>query len=128
MAIPESFVLTAGTLHQAKFALAGLVVDERKMNDNLAVSRSLIVAEAVMMGRAPQIGRQEAHDVVYDACRQANDRGSALPMRCPQIHGYRAASTVPQSKRSPHRRMTSGLRPPWSIGCRNPQRAENQDA
>ena len=28
MAIPESFVLTAGALHQAKFALAGLIVDE----------------------------------------------------------------------------------------------------
>src|SRR6187399_196677 len=36
MAVPESFVLTAGALHQAKFALAGLIVDEAKMNDNLA--------------------------------------------------------------------------------------------
>src|SRR5690349_756592 len=78
MAIPESFVLTAGALHQAKFALAGLIVDEAKMNDNLAVSRGLIVAEAVMMGLAPQIGRQEAHDVVYDACRLANEKGLTL--------------------------------------------------
>src|SRR4051812_24017905 len=78
MAIPESFVLTAGALHQAKFALSGLIVDEAKMNDNLALSRGLIVAEAVMMGLAPQIGRQEAHDVVYDACRQANDKGISL--------------------------------------------------
>ncbi|QOZ12444.1 3-carboxy-cis,cis-muconate cycloisomerase [Bradyrhizobium sp. CCBAU 51765] len=78
MAIPESFVLTAGALHQAKFALAGLIVDEAKMNDNLAISRGLIVAEAVMMGLAPQIGRQEAHDAVYDACRQANEKGISL--------------------------------------------------
>jgi 3-carboxy-cis,cis-muconate cycloisomerase len=78
MAIPESFVLTAGALHQAKFALAGLIVDEAKMNDNLALSRGLIVAEAVMMGLAPQIGRQEAHDVVYDACRLASEKGLAL--------------------------------------------------
>jgi 3-carboxy-cis,cis-muconate cycloisomerase len=78
MAIPESFVLTAGALHQAKFALAGLIVDENKMNDNLALSRGLIVAEAVMMGLAPQIGRQEAHDVVYDACRLANEKGMSL--------------------------------------------------
>src|SRR3954462_6294239 len=78
MAIPESFVLTAGALHQAKFALAGLIVDEAKMNENLAVSRGLIVAEAVMMGLAPQIGRQEAHDVVYDACRLANEKGLTL--------------------------------------------------
>jgi 3-carboxy-cis,cis-muconate cycloisomerase len=78
MAIPESFVLTAGALHQAKFALAGLVVDEKRMADNLDINRGLIVAEAVMMGLAPEIGRQEAHDVVYDACRLANEKGMML--------------------------------------------------
>jgi 3-carboxy-cis,cis-muconate cycloisomerase len=78
MAIPESFVLTAGSLNQAKFALGGLIVDEKKMADNLDISRGLIVAEAVMMGLAPDLGRQEAHDVVYDACRVANDRGMTL--------------------------------------------------
>ncbi len=78
MAIPESFVLTAGALHQAKFALGGLVVDEKQMAKNLGISRGLIVAEAVMMGLAPEIGRQQAHDVVYDACRLANDKNMTL--------------------------------------------------
>ena len=78
MAIPESFVLTAGALHQAKFALGGLIVDETKMAENLDLSRGLIVAEAVMMGLAPQIGRQQAHDVVYDACRVVNTQGGTL--------------------------------------------------
>jgi len=78
MAIPESFVLTAGALHQAKFALSGLIVDDERMADNLGISRGLIVAEAVMMGLAPMIGRQEAHDVVYDACRSANADGLSL--------------------------------------------------
>jgi 3-carboxy-cis,cis-muconate cycloisomerase len=78
MAIPESFVLSAGALHQAKFALDGLIVDETRMAENLDISRGLIVAEAVMMGLAPQLGRQEAHDVVYDACRLANEKGLTL--------------------------------------------------
>jgi len=78
MAIPESFVLTAGALHQAKFALGGLIVDEKRMAENLDISRGLIVAEAVMMGLAPQLGRQDAHDVVYDACRLANEKGISL--------------------------------------------------
>src|SRR6478752_10798795 len=78
MAIPESFVLTAGALHQAKFALGGLIVDEAQMAKNLDISRGLIVAEAVMMGLAPQLGRQEAHDVVYDACRRANEKHLTL--------------------------------------------------
>jgi 3-carboxy-cis,cis-muconate cycloisomerase len=78
MAIPESFILTAGALNQAKFALGGLIVDEGQMAKNLDISRGLIVAEAVMMGLAEQIGRQQAHDVVYDACRVVNEKGGTL--------------------------------------------------
>ena len=78
MAIPESFALTAGALHQAKFALGGLIVDEKTMATNLDISRGLIVAEAVMMGLAPQLGRQEAHDVVYDACRARHENNTTL--------------------------------------------------
>ena len=48
------------------------------MAANLDISRGLIVAEAVMMGLAPDLGRQEAHDVVYDACRVASDKGMTL--------------------------------------------------
>src|SRR6516165_10034120 len=78
IAIPESFILTAGALHQAKFALGGLIVDVERMKQNLGISKGLIVAEAVMMGMAPFIGRQQAHDVVYDACRTVNERGGTL--------------------------------------------------
>jgi len=38
------------------------------------VTGGLIVAEAVMMGLAPHIGRQRAHDLVYDCCRQCLER------------------------------------------------------
>jgi 3-carboxy-cis,cis-muconate cycloisomerase len=78
IALPESFVLTAGALHQAKFMLDGLVVDEQRMRKNLDMSNGLIVAEAVMMGLAPHIGRQDAHDVVYAACRMVNEKGGTL--------------------------------------------------
>lgn len=78
IAIPQSFILTAGALHQAKFALGGLIVDEARMAQNLGMSKGLIVAEAVMMGLAPAIGRQQAHDLVYDACRTVNERGGTL--------------------------------------------------
>lgn len=78
IAIPESFILTAGALHQARFALGGLIVDTQRMKVNLGISKGLIVAEAVMMGMAPFIGRQQAHDIVYDACRSANENGCSL--------------------------------------------------
>lgn len=78
IAIPEAFILGAGALNQAKIMLAGLVVDEKTMAKNLGMTRGLIVAEAVMMGLAPHIGRQEAHDLVYDACRVVNEKGGRL--------------------------------------------------
>jgi 3-carboxy-cis,cis-muconate cycloisomerase len=78
MAVPESFILTAGSLAQAKSMLDGLVVDEGRMRKNLDLTQGLIVAEAVMMGLAPHLGRQQAHDVVYEACREALGQGRPL--------------------------------------------------
>ena len=71
VALPEAFGYTAGALHQARFMLGGLTVDTGRMAKNLAMTHGLIVAEAVMMGLAPYTGRNEAHDLVYDACRAA---------------------------------------------------------
>ncbi|KAK0385561.1 hypothetical protein NLU13_6740 [Sarocladium strictum] len=75
VAIPESFVMAVGALHQAEFALAGLEVSKENMASNLAMSRGLIVGEAVMMRLAESIGRQAAHDVVYEACKKTIERG-----------------------------------------------------
>ena len=71
VALPEAFGHAAGALHQARFMLGGLIVDTDRMAKNLAMTHGLIVAEAVMMGLAPHIGRNDAHDLVYDACRAA---------------------------------------------------------
>ncbi|GAB2871108.1 3-carboxy-cis,cis-muconate cycloisomerase [Paraburkholderia jirisanensis] len=77
-AVPESFLLAASALHQANFMLRGLQVDAARMRRNLDLTGGLIVAEAVMMGLAPAIGRQHAHDVVYDACRIAIEQNRTL--------------------------------------------------
>jgi 3-carboxy-cis,cis-muconate cycloisomerase len=71
VALPEAFLHTAGAVSQALFMLSGLEVDTARMRQNLDSTGGLIVAEAVMMGLAPELGRNEAHDVVYSACRTA---------------------------------------------------------
>jgi 3-carboxy-cis,cis-muconate cycloisomerase len=71
VALPEAFGFAAGALHQARFMLGGLIVEPARMAKNLAMTHGLIVAEAVMMDLAPHTGRNEAHDLVYDACRVA---------------------------------------------------------
>jgi 3-carboxy-cis,cis-muconate cycloisomerase len=85
VSLPESFLLTASSLSNAKFMLAGLVVHEQRMRDNLDLTHGLIVAEAVMMAAAPKLGRQHAHDVVYDACRAAIEHGGDLASNLAKI-------------------------------------------
>jgi 3-carboxy-cis,cis-muconate cycloisomerase len=48
------------------------------MRRNLNLTGGLIVAEAVMMGLAPQLGRGEAHHVVKQACDVA--LAEAIPL------------------------------------------------
>src|SRR5207302_11060608 len=71
IALPEAFLLTAGALNQAKSVVAGLEVDAKRMRANLDLTKGLVVSEAVMMGLAPYLGREYAHDLVYDLCREA---------------------------------------------------------
>jgi 3-carboxy-cis,cis-muconate cycloisomerase len=82
IALPESFGYAAGALHQAEFMMGGLIVDPQRMAKNLGMTHGLIVAEAVMMGLAPHTGRNEAHDLVYDACRKATTATGRFTMCC----------------------------------------------
>jgi 3-carboxy-cis,cis-muconate cycloisomerase len=70
-AIPTAFIVASGGLAAAREALAGLEVRPDAMARVLDTTKGLIVAEAVMMGLAPKLGRQVAHDVVYECCRAA---------------------------------------------------------
>lgn len=78
IALPQAFVLTHCAVSQAAFLLEGLIVDEHRMRDNLDITHGLIVAESAMMSLAPYLGRQHAHDVVYEACRAAESEKTNL--------------------------------------------------
>ncbi|KAK0115615.1 hypothetical protein ONS96_014062 [Cadophora gregata f. sp. sojae] len=78
VAIPESFIMASGALHQTIFAMSGLVVNVDAMLDNLNSMRGLIVAEAVMMELAQSFGRNPAHDIVYEACKESIETKVAL--------------------------------------------------
>ncbi len=68
LAIPQAFVLTHGALIHARTIAEGMVADPARMRANLDITGGMIVAEAVMMGLAPMLGRGEAHHVVKHAC------------------------------------------------------------
>jgi len=56
----------------------GLSVDPRRMRANLDLGGGLIMAEAVMLDLGQAIGRQHAHDVVYDAAQAAFVEGKSF--------------------------------------------------
>ena len=77
--LPEAFCLTAGALKQTRFILEGLEVDAVKMRANIDLTNGLVMSEAVMMGLGRQIGRETAHDLVYEVCREAIRQNRPLP-------------------------------------------------
>ncbi|KAI6160796.1 L-Aspartase-like protein [Pisolithus thermaeus] len=76
--LPEICTLTGAALKHTQELVAGLQVHPEAMMKNLNITKGGIVAEAVMMGLAPQIGRQVAHDVVYELCRQSAEKNVDL--------------------------------------------------
>jgi 3-carboxy-cis,cis-muconate cycloisomerase len=48
------------------------------MRRNIELTGGLVMSEAVMMGLGPYIGREYAHDLVYDICRDAVAGGRPL--------------------------------------------------
>jgi 3-carboxy-cis,cis-muconate cycloisomerase len=69
--LPEAFCLMAGALKQSRFVLEGLQVDAAAMRRNIEMTEGLVMSEAVMMGLGRHLGREYAHDLVYDLCREA---------------------------------------------------------
>src|SRR5581483_3578541 len=99
IAVPESFAYAAGAMHQTEFMMGGLIVDAARMAKNLGMTHGLIVAEAVMMGLAPHTGRNEAHDLVYDACRKAIEEDRPLYdvlLEVPEVAGPLGADQLRQ--------------------------------
>ena len=69
--LPEAFCLIAGALKQSRAVVEGLEVDAAAMMRNIEMTGGLVMSEAVMMGLGPYIGREYAHDLVYDLCRES---------------------------------------------------------
>ena len=69
--LPEAFCLMAGALKQAIAVVQGLEVDAGAMMRNIEMTGGLVMSEAVMMGLGHHLGREYAHDLVYDLCRES---------------------------------------------------------
>lgn len=70
-ATERAAIATGDMLERLRIVVAGLTVKPSRMRANLDLTQGLIMAEPVMMALGAEIGRQEAHDVVYDAAQAA---------------------------------------------------------
>jgi 3-carboxy-cis,cis-muconate cycloisomerase len=69
--LPEIFTLTDGALGRMLDVISGLELDRDRMRDNLGATRGLLAAEGVALALASTLGKQQAHELVEQACRKA---------------------------------------------------------
>jgi 3-carboxy-cis,cis-muconate cycloisomerase len=71
-------ILTGDMLARLTTVLRGLTLHPERMRANLDLSGGLIMAEAVMLELGAKLGRQHAHDIVYDAAQAAVVEGQSF--------------------------------------------------
>ena len=76
--LPELCCLVSGALQQALLVVPGLEVDTARMRANLELTQGLVLAEAVSIALAQKIGRDAAHHLIEQCCKQAVREGAHL--------------------------------------------------
>lgn len=73
--IPEACIMSDGALALTVRVVEGLHIHSDRMAANLDATRRLWLSEAVMLALAEKVGRQTAHDVVYQCAMRVVDQG-----------------------------------------------------
>jgi adenylosuccinate lyase len=82
--------MTGAILEKMKFILTGLEVKPAKMRHNLDLLGGFLLSERVMFALAAPLGKQTAHEVVYEASMRGLTEGITFEqalMESPQVQG-----------------------------------------
>jgi adenylosuccinate lyase len=90
-ALPESCLMAGGILASMKYVLAGLVVDVDGMRDNLNLLGGFLLSERVMFELSGKVGKQTAHDLVYEASMLGIETGITFEQALMQNERVRGA-------------------------------------
>jgi 3-carboxy-cis,cis-muconate cycloisomerase len=71
--LPEACIMTDGSLSLLIRSLRGLRVNRERMLENLAQLNGLMLSETVMLALGKKVGRQTAHNIVYDCSMRAHE-------------------------------------------------------
>lgn len=103
--LPELCCLVSGALQQALLLVSGLEVDVERMRANLDLTQGLVLAEAVSIALAQRIGRDAAHHLLEQCCKQAVREGVHLR----QVLGNHAEVSAQLSARDLDRLLDPAL-------------------
>jgi adenylosuccinate lyase len=74
-ALPESCLMAGGLLAMMNYVLSGLAVDAPRMRENLDLLGGFLLSERVMFALSEKVGKQTAHDLVYEASMRGIEGG-----------------------------------------------------
>jgi adenylosuccinate lyase len=77
--LPQAACLLAGMLRGVRAVLAGLHVYPERMAANVGLLGGLLLSENVMLALGRHIGRQQAHELLYELCMDAVEQ--RVPLR-----------------------------------------------
>jgi 3-carboxy-cis,cis-muconate cycloisomerase len=78
-AIARASVLSGEMLERIHLLVVELRLKPERMRSNLDLSGGMISSEAIMLELGRTIGRQHAHDVVYEAAQTSASQGKSFP-------------------------------------------------
>jgi 3-carboxy-cis,cis-muconate cycloisomerase len=85
LAVPTMGTLAGSALDEAIVIAGGMRVNPERMEENLTVDGGLIMAEAQMIQLAQQLGREDAHDLLYEASTLAREKGVVLAVALKEV-------------------------------------------
>lgn len=84
--VGKVFNLTHAAIKKMAFVTGGLSVRTQNMERNLFTQQGLLMSESVMMGLSEALGRQQAHEILYQICMEVFEKQTPLKNALMQNH------------------------------------------
>ncbi|RFU24236.1 hypothetical protein B7463_g12104, partial [Scytalidium lignicola] len=107
IALPHISALGCACLRHTRELVEGIKIDPTTMLRNLNANGGAYASETIMMALAPKMGRQRAHDLMYDVCHEAMQKGTSL---------FDVLSTKPESSIIPQEDLKTLCDPSTYLG------------
>jgi adenylosuccinate lyase len=96
-AVPEACMMAGALLEMGQYALSGLTVNAARMRANLDLLGGFLMSERVMFELSAKVGKQTAHELVYEAAMHGQEHGMTFEqalMRNDRVRGALSAEAL----------------------------------